>query len=485
MQIRLLLLILSCALIGACVAADDGPLDVAIIGNEEAAFTDGLMLDPAAQHVRAATSVGLVVRDEAGLVAPGLANRWIVTDDGRSYVFRLRDGDWPDGRPLTAESVRRQLESRLKALEGTTLGLDLSPIDEVRTMAERVIEFRLSVPMPYLLELLAQPELAITPTDEKSIPMQLVRINERESLDLASPERRGLPMVENWQDWVRRVELRVLPAREAVDEFNNGDVDLVLGGSAVDFSMAEVGALSRATVRLDPAIGLFGLHVRRGEGVLAAASTREALSLAIDRQALVGALNIGGWVASNRVVPVGLMGEEDPRQERWQDLSIEERRAVASQRIAAASGGAAPTLAVWLPQDASGILIFEELQRQLTQIGVTLTQAEDRASADLVWRDRIARFRGARWFLNQFNCSLGQGLCSTATDARMNEYLATGDQTAREEILLGAVSEFESEHVFIPFGAPIRWSLVRSNVTGFEPNSWAFHPLPGLAEIPK
>lgn len=485
MHMRLSLFIMICMALAGCSGADDGPLDVAIIGDEKAAFTDGLMLGPAAQHVRAATSVGLVVRDEAGLVAPGLANRWIVTDDGRSYVFRLRDGDWPDGSPLTAESVRRQLESRLKALDGTTLGLDLSPIDEVRTMAERVIEFRLRVPMPYLLELLAQPELAITPTDEKAIPMQLVRIGDRESLDLASPERRGLPMVENWQDWVRRVELQVLPARSAVDAFNNGDVDLVLGGSAVDFSMAEVGALSRATVRLDPAVGLFGLHVRRGEGLLAEASTREALSLAIDRQALVGALNIGGWVASNRVVPAGFMGEDDPREERWTDLSIEDRRAAAAQRIAAAAGGSAATLAVWLPQDASGIIIFEELQKQLTQIGVTLTQAKTRASADLVWRDRIARFRGARWFLNQFNCSLGQGLCSEATDTRMKEYLATADQTAREEILLGAVREFESEHVFIPFGAPIRWSLVRSNVTGFEPNPWAFHPLPALAEIPR
>lgn len=477
-------LVLATLLLG-CVGADDGPLDVAYIGDEDTAYTSGLMLGPAAQHIRAATSVGLVVRDPNGLVAPGLANRWIVTDDGKSYVFRLRDGDWPDGNALTARSVQRQLSRRLEELDGTSLGLDLSPIVEVRTLAERVLEFRLSVPMPYLLELLAQPELALTPTGDQSIPMGLVRIDERVTFDLSAPERRGMPMTENWQDFVRRIEMNILPVESAVERFNAGEIDLVLGGEGLNFSQAEVGALSRGTVRLDPAIGLFGLHVRRARGILAEASAREAISMAIDREALVDSLNIGGWTASTRVIPIGIFGEEDPRAERWEDLTIEERRAEAARRIAAVSADTEARLTISLPDEAGTATIFEELRRQLALIGVELARAPERASADIEWWDKVARFRGPRWFLNQFSCTLDRGLCNSDSDAQVNDYLSSQSQQEREEKLLGAVREMESVHLFIPFGAPIRWSLVRSNVTGFEANPWAFHPLPALAEIPK
>src|SRR5690606_41450711 len=48
------------------------------------------------------------------------------------------------------------------ALPISSLGLDLAPISEVRAMAGRVIEIRLSNPVPMLLQLLAQPELTLS-----------------------------------------------------------------------------------------------------------------------------------------------------------------------------------------------------------------------------------------------------------------------------------------------------------------------------------
>src|SRR3990170_1402252 len=114
-----------------------------------------------------------------GGVIPALADRWIVTDDGRSFIFRLRDGTWPDGRELSAESARTALVDAIRALEGTSLGLDLAPIEEVRAMAGRVVEIRLSAPVPTMLQLLAQPELALTrgpsPSGGESGDMRLTR----------------------------------------------------------------------------------------------------------------------------------------------------------------------------------------------------------------------------------------------------------------------------------------------------------------------
>src|SRR5512138_88815 len=86
-----------------CGNSHEGPVDIAIIGDEEALFDRGIRLSGAAQHLRAATAEGLVTLDANGDIVPALADRWIVTEDGQSYIFRLRDGHWPDGSELTSQ----------------------------------------------------------------------------------------------------------------------------------------------------------------------------------------------------------------------------------------------------------------------------------------------------------------------------------------------------------------------------------------------
>ncbi|MCL6268900.1 peptide ABC transporter substrate-binding protein [Sansalvadorimonas sp. 2012CJ34-2] len=47
---------------------------------------------------------GLVIQDEYGLPVPGAAESWQVSEDGRTWTFRLReDLKWSDGTPLTSE----------------------------------------------------------------------------------------------------------------------------------------------------------------------------------------------------------------------------------------------------------------------------------------------------------------------------------------------------------------------------------------------
>lgn len=132
--------------------------------------------DPgAARAIRAATVEGLVAVDAEGRIVPALADRWIVTDDGESYIFRLRDGTWPDGSPLTGESARAALRQSLAAMRASPLQAELESIDEVRAMAGRVVEIRLSRPVPDLLQLLARPELGLARKGAGAGPMALRR----------------------------------------------------------------------------------------------------------------------------------------------------------------------------------------------------------------------------------------------------------------------------------------------------------------------
>src|SRR6188508_3742874 len=96
---RLFALVLVTLALAGC-GRNDGAVQIAVIDTPEQLFAGGVRLSAGAQHLRAATGAGLVTLNAQGEVIPALADRWIVTDDGRSFIFRLRDGTWPDGREL-------------------------------------------------------------------------------------------------------------------------------------------------------------------------------------------------------------------------------------------------------------------------------------------------------------------------------------------------------------------------------------------------
>ncbi|KLE34882.1 hypothetical protein AAW00_09725 [Aurantiacibacter luteus] len=479
-------------LVAGCGSGDDGTLDIAVIGSENEVYDDGLRLSAGAQHLRAATESGLVAFDAAGEVVPALAERWIVTDDGKSFIFRLRDGSWPDGSPITAASAKTLLDRALAGLEGTSLGEDLAPVEEVRAMAGRVIEIRLAGPEPYFLQLLAQPELALRHSGGGTGPMALDRGEATALLALKPPPDRGLPVEEGWQEDVRDLRIRVSDAREAIAMFDAGEVDLVVGGTLGDLPLVETGPLSSGTLRIDSTFGLFGLMVRREEGLLGNTGVREGLAMAIDRADIVAQFNIGGWTATTRPVTPGLPGDPGLVAERWADEPIEARRAEAAARIASwrrqfGQGDiAAPTrLTLWLPEGPGWDLLLGNLAGQLREVGVELQRAQTREAADMVLVDRVARYPAPRWFLGQFACRLRVGLCSESVDAMVAQAAAQPDPAVRATMMAQAEAELTLANVFIPIAAPLRWSLARGRVTGFAPNPYAFHPLPPLAEIPR
>jgi len=45
------------------------------------------------------------------------------------YLFRLRDGTWPGGARITAETAAAALRKALAQIKGTALGLDLAAIE--------------------------------------------------------------------------------------------------------------------------------------------------------------------------------------------------------------------------------------------------------------------------------------------------------------------------------------------------------------------
>lgn len=462
-----------------------GPIEVAIIGTPGSLFEQGIRLSPAAQHLRAATHEGLVSLDQAGQVVPAIAERWIVTDDGLSYIFRLRDSRWPGGEDITAAEVRQQLRDAMARAEGTSLGLDLAKVRDIRAMTGRVIEVRLTSPMPDFLRLMAQPELGFVKSGSGAGPMAMSRDDKGNIARLSAlpPESRGLPAREDWEEVARPVAVRALPVKAAVAAFSRGDVDLVLGGTLTDFPLAEVGPLSRGAVQVDPTIGLLGFVVRRETGFMADPARREALSMAIDRTALIQSFGLSGWRDSSWVVPPDIYSAPPYRSDRWNGASIEERRRVAAARVRAWAGpGRAAVVQVALPPGPGSDLILRQLAEAWGAIGVTVRRAASAQTADLELRDTLARFSSPRWFLNQFHCSLNAGLCAPRADALVREALAEPDAAVRERLLVEAHAALVEREAYIPLGAPVRWALVRGTLRNYAPNGWGMHPLFPLSQ---
>lgn len=420
-------------------------------------------------------------------MVPAIAERWIIMDDGASYIFRLRDGIWPDGTAITAETTAAALRKALAALKGTALGLDLMAIAQVRVMATRVIEIDLIAPEPDLLTLLAQPELGLLRAARGSGLMALKRENGQLLLSLIPPEQRGLPPQESFARRSRTLVVELVAAARGVARFNDGYVDALLGGRIDSLPLAQIGGLSRGNVQLDPVIGMFGIMIDGAQGFLAESPNREALALAIDRDALIAAFNIGGWQSTTRIVAPGIPGDLGTVGERWVGMALAQRRALAAERVARwqATGQAAPILRIAMPGGPGSQIVFDRLAADFAAIGIKLTRTPEGAPAELRLIDVAARYARPAWFLNQLACSVHKAACNQVGDARLAEARAASDPRDRAALLGEAEAEITAANGYIPIARPLRWSLVRSNVAGFAPNPLGWHPLPPLAVLPR
>ena len=66
----------------------------------------------------------------------------------------------------------------------------------------------------------------------------------------------------------------------------------------------------------------------------------------------------------------------------------------------------------------------------------------------------------------------------------MEEALSAQNPMVRSALYAEAEAELAASNVYIPIGAPIRWSLVRADIEAFAENPWNIHPLFPLSRAP-
>jgi oligopeptide transport system substrate-binding protein len=487
-------------------------------------------LDPAragtvhAFHVITALYEGLLALDARGEIIPGVAAAWEVSDDGLTYTFRLRDNArWSDGTPVEADHFVAGMRRTLSPDTGSGFASLLYPIDNAEAVADgalpasalgieardgHTLVIRLHAPAPYLPTLLTMP-----------MAMPFLDDGAGERGRYSDPARfvgNGAFLLAEWEpgshirlrrnpafreaERVAVDEVRYYPITEPVTELNMyraGELDITF---TVPGSHVRQLRESRASeLRIAPFLALYYLAFDVSEAPFDKASVRQALSMAIDREALVRVTGRGEQPAYG-LVPDGV-NRYEPARAGWRSSLPDEQLAKARELYAQAGYSAADPLEVTLLYDASDIhetiaLAVSEMWRTRLGVQVHLDKREwkyflatrsDRADWQVMRFAWTADFDHPAAFIDLFRSASPQnlpGYASEEYDRLVARAEATVDPDEQMRLYAEAEALLLADAPIVPLYFYVSKHLVSLSVSGYESNVFDRHPSRYLAKRP-
>lgn len=279
---------------------------------------------------------GLVGWNEKSEVSPRLAEKWELTDGGRTYVFHLRkDAKFTSGRPVTAEDFKRCVERNCDPkLHSQTVSTYLTDIVGVRDMIDRkaqaisgikvidpnTLSITIDKPRPYFLGKLTYPCAFVFDLERlKDASKEITAIDEMVGTgpfkfkDVQIEQQ--VTMVANDGYWdgkpaLREIQRPYMPDPSTrLNAYKNGTLDLVQLERA-DIAPLQKDAQFKGDVKLfdRAAMHYVGFNVRTGYKPLQDARVRQALAMAIDKDAIVNDTLGGVNRRADSIVPPGCFG---------------------------------------------------------------------------------------------------------------------------------------------------------------------------------
>jgi oligopeptide transport system substrate-binding protein len=464
--------------------------------------------------VVSALFTGLVTTNAQGEIIPGIAQSWNVSQDGLSYIFKLRRSTWSDGTPLEAEdfvfALRRLLGTpnnlnrldfaALANAEAIMAGRMRSSTLGVRALTPDVLEIRLDRPLPALLALLAQPAAAPVPrhiikrygqnwaragrlVGNGAYLLQAVQIpkNGAEQLQLAvNPKFYAVE-----PEMIASITLQVMPdPATALAAFQKGQLD-VLDGSLLPLDLpAEI--VTR-NVRQDKQWGMRYVLFNHARGPLANAAVRRALLLALSSHPENMPDRVDG------LIPQNLPSYPTPARPDWADWDTAQRMQEAQRLfIEAGYSMAAPLkLVLQTTNRVDDAALLATLKAQLVGYPVMLEhkattealhfQALRRGDFDLARRTWVPGIDMPESFLGLFKCNarpLNYGRsCNPEADALLVEAQRVPDPAARARLLQKVEARYLEEGVALSLAPPLARTLLQDKITGWADTPSGIHTL--------
>jgi oligopeptide transport system substrate-binding protein len=506
------------ALCGCSRHPNRGPAGVATRGS--AVLLRGLgaesdSLDPQkaradeAQRVLRDICEGLTTLDESGGVAPGIAEKWQVTPDGKTYAFTLRrDARWSNGQLVVAADfvagLRRLVDPETASQYAAVVDVIANASDIIagRKHPESLgvsapdpytVLVQLRTPAPYLPALLSHPSTC--PVD----PVALA--NDRgayarpgnlpsDAAFVLSQWVHGsyIYLTRNRYYWnnaatrIDAVKYLITPDEDAeltlyrADEL---DVTDVIPKSQFDWIRSHLGS----QLHIAPALGVYfyGFNLQRapfGGNV----SLRRALAMAIDREKLAQLVLRSGELPAYGWVPPGVDGYTS-QSPGYRSQPMAQRIAEARRLYAAAGYSAAKPLRFELRYNTGEIhnelaVAIASMWQQALGVQVTLRAEEFRSLMQDIDRGDVQMFRSswigdyndAYTFAQYFKSDFGINLThyhNSAYDDLVNRAGAELDPAKRRALLEQAEQVMLADQPVIPIYFYVSKHLVKPRVRGW------------------
>ena len=480
-------------------------------------------------HVLSALFEGLVAENPADLSpVPGVAASWDISADGLVYTFHLRpEARWSDGQPLVAadfvQSVRRALSPALAAPNAELLYpvLNAEAFHKARLTdfaavgvsapEPHTLRIALEYPAAHFLALLSHPVWFPVPLHAISAAGPADTRGNRWATIPASFVGNGPFVLREWRRgqaiiaeaspnyWdAQTVALRSVffHAFDSVDAeeraYRAGQLHLTdsLPAGRVEAWRAE----HPDQLRTDPFLDVYFYRFNTTRPFLNDGRVRRALSLALDREALVGALLRGGQRPATGFVPPGTGGYTPPIGLRH---DIDAARALLAD--AGYPGGAGlPVLDLLYNTSENHRRIAEAVQQQwLSTLGVqtrlvnqdfaTLLEARRAGDFQILRSGWVADYDDPVSFLALFTTGSAQnftGWSDAAYDQSLYAAARTPDRAARHTLLFAAESRLLEEAPILPLYVNTHVYLLHPAVRGWSPTRLDRHPLKAVHLAP-
>jgi ABC-type transport system substrate-binding protein len=427
------------------------------------------------------------------IIEPALAERWDISPDGKTYTFFLRKGvkfqDVPpiNGREMTADDVAFSFD-RMLAKDPENIKSDLfSVITKVEVVDPLRVRLTLSQPFAPLLANLGTVFAAIVPKSD--LNFKNVAIGTGPFILKDVQRQTKYVYVKNPNYWKNGADGKPLPYLDGFTQViipDEGARTSALRAGQLDFTDLLVDNLAQELLKSNTALvdekfpGNFSVMTRINikQKPLDDVRVRQAISLALDRQAIANALG-GGVGIVNGPIPTALTDWAIPVA----DLpNFKQDIAKAKQLLSDAGyAGGLQLTAVLLRSPQNRQIMLEAMQQQLKAVGIDL-QLQFVESADLSKRrvDRNYQLMGDNLtpsaepdtyaYIEYDSKSSGNvgNYNDPALDQLVEKERATTDPAQRKQVLRDVQLKLAELQYIITTGDPYYHSVFQPYVKGFR-----------------
>jgi oligopeptide transport system substrate-binding protein len=456
--------------------------------------------------------VGLVTEDRAGHPIPGAAESWTTSADGKTWTFRLRDHLWSDGTTVTSHDFAFAWRRILDPHTGAHYAYNLWPLKNaaavsdghlppaalgIETPDDRTLIVHLEHPAPYL------PQLLMHETTYP-LPEHVVRKFGSAWSNAGHYVSNGAYMLKEWYPGdhitliknpkfydARNVRIDTvnyfptLDSDAALRRMRAGELDTQnpLPALEIDWLRAHMAN----TLRMDPYLGIAYIIANMARPPFGDIRIRKAISLAIDREAIVNKVYRLGETPAYGMIPKGIANYPWSPSLDFAKTPYAERLVKAQRLMRAAGYGPQNRLALSFETiaDPDSKRFAAAIQAMLKQIYVDVEVVQvdiqvhfanlQQHNFELAGSSWIADFNDATNFLDLLRWDGGKNnnygnYRNPAYEALLDEAQQQRDVAARGAMLRAAEQVAMNDYAWIPVRFMVTRDLVQPYVNGWVAN---------------